>query len=449
MHASQSPAAWTIRSLFAPAHRPALGSTVGGRRILELLLCGWLAAASLLIGQEPVPRQDQLEDLILALDEATGPQEQQRIAERIKRLGKAALPGISQPPRGLSQRTELWLRQIRFEIEQSLNQQATQSTRINLVGRYTLAAALREMQQQTGTGFELAVDDTQPRDLEIRDTAFWPGLDQLLDQFKADIYRFSPPGTFKIIRGNRTIPRGKYASYPGILRIEPVQYSTTSNLANENQTSDRLALSVRWEPRVTPYQLEFDHAAVVVVDSAGTARPSQLTEKSSLTVAGNESAKTIEIRFDHIPREVTGIDSIRGKLLLKSLIGREKFRFPEVIQKKKQSLRKSEATVSVLDTSVEENQLKVSMQFQFDQPADALESHRGWMFRNQAYLVDDEAKQILPGKILTSTQETDKMGFVFTFEVADRGREYEFVYETPTAIREIPVDWKLGPIELK
>ena len=80
---------------------------------------------------------------------------------------------------------------------------------------------------------------------------------------------------------------------------------------------------------------------------------------------------------------------------------------------------------------------------------DAFESHNGWMFRRQVFIVDKNKRKILPKRSLTLSQQSNKIGFDFLFELPDGPQGCKFVYVAPTSIRNVPIQFDFRDIELR
>ena len=90
---------------------------------------------------------------------------------------------------------------------------------------------------------------------------------------------------------------------------------------------------------------------------------------------------------------------------------------------------------------------EVRMRVQFEEAANALESHRGWIYNNPAYLLDASGKKIMPATFETTRQEFDEVGMAYLFDLENPQR-HAFVYETPAAILRMPVEFSIEEIAL-
>jgi hypothetical protein len=77
-----------------------------------------------------------------------------------------------------------------------------------------------------------------------------------------------------------------------------------------------------------------------------------------------------------------------------------------------------------------------------------LESHRGWIYANPAYLINAEGEKIEVAGLEATREGPDEVGLSFKFAIDKPPTGYKFVYKTPAAILKMPVEYELKNIEL-
>ena len=88
------------------------------------------------------------------------------------------------------------------------------------------------------------------------------------------------------------------------------------------------------------------------------------------------------------------------------------------------------------------------MRLALDEDNHALESHRGWVFQNLSYLVGKDGETIDNAGFETTRQTRNEVGVAYLFDLPDGIEGLTWVYETPAAIVEMPVEYELKDIEL-
>jgi hypothetical protein len=110
--------------------------------------------------------------------------------------------------------------------------------------------------------------------------------------------------------------------------------------------------------------------------------------------------------------------------------------------------RKAGVTV-IIDQVRKNNEIwEVRTRVRFDKPGDSLESHRSWIFRNELYLIGADKKKILPGGYEQTRQTENEVGIAYLFELPKGPQGMTFVYQTPTNVFEMPVEYELSDLLL-
>jgi hypothetical protein len=91
---------------------------------------------------------------------------------------------------------------------------------------------------------------------------------------------------------------------------------------------------------------------------------------------------------------------------------------------------------------------ELHMRFALDEDNGALQSHRGWVFQNISYLVDKDGQRIENAGFETTRQTENEVGVAYLFDLPGDLTGLKWVYETPAAIVDVPVEYELKDIEL-
>jgi hypothetical protein len=143
------------------------------------------------------------------------------------------------------------------------------------------------------------------------------------------------------------------------------------------------------------------------------------------------------------------ITSLKGTLRVMMLGKVETFSFDKLL-KGKQQAKIAAATVALTDFRKNGDAWEVSVQLQYDDAGDALESHRNWALQNKAYLKGADGKPIEPDSMET-TMRTPKelgMGYIFALDKDKSPEKMTFVYETPGLVSTKDFSFELKGIKL-
>jgi hypothetical protein len=350
------------------------------------------------------------------------------------------------------------LSSIRNKIEDRIAKGATEGTKITLSAKkMPLADVFTAIEKQTGNRF---LDNREPDaagklpsanvTIELKNEPFWPAVDQILDQAKVGVYAYGGEDALSIVsRSPDDALRHNRASYSGPFRIELLEIQAQRNLRQPGGDSLKLQLEVAWEPRLRPIALSQPLADVEAATDAGK----QLALKQpqsvlDVEVPGGTQAAEIVLPFELPPQGANRITILRGKL--KALVpGRQvTFRFDDLANAKGKTDRRGGVQVTVDNVRKNNEIWEIHMRLALDEDNGALQSHRGWVFQNLSTLEGKDGEPIDNAGFETTRQTPNEVGIAYLFDLPDGIEGLTWVYETPAAIVELPVEYELKNIEL-
>ncbi|WP_145087613.1 hypothetical protein [Anatilimnocola aggregata] len=148
-------------------------------------------------------------------------------------------------------------------------------------------------------------------------------------------------------------------------------------------------------------------------------------------------------------RAVKQIASMKGKLMA-TVLGRvETFEFTDLEKIKQAEQERGGVTVAVEECRKNNEIYDVEIRVRFDKAA-ALESHRGWIYNNESYLLDPKGNRIEQAGLEANLLDVNEVGLSYKFDLGDAKSPagYKFIYKTPAAIIRIPVEFELKGIDL-
>jgi hypothetical protein len=152
--------------------------------------------------------------------------------------------------------------------------------------------------------------------------------------------------------------------------------------------------------------------------------------------------------FQLPPRQATKITSLRGRL--NALVpGRHvKFRFDDLANAAGKTQRRGGVQVTIDEVRKNNVIWEVHMRLSLDEGNPALESHRDWVVQNKSYLVDPDGRTIDTAGLEATRQTRSEVGVAYLFDLPDGLAGLSWVYESPAAIVELPVEYEIKDIEL-
>jgi hypothetical protein len=350
------------------------------------------------------------------------------------------------------------LTRIREAIEEQTAKAAVAGTKITLsADKLPLKEAFAAIEKQTGNRFidsrEQADDakaDAATISLELKDEPYWSAVDQLLDQAKLGIYNYGGEDALSIVaRDKEDGPRHGRAVYGGPFRMEVLAIEGQRNLRQPGRKSLQLQLEVAWEPRLRPIAISQPVADLKAVDEAG--QPIEVSQPEAVldveVPVGTQAAELV-LPFKLPPRNVTKVASLRGKLRALVPGGQVEFRFDDLAKAAGKTQRRGGVHVTLDEVRKNNAIWEVHMRLRLDEDNHALESHRDWVFQNISYMVGADGKHIEHAGFETTRQTQNEVGVAYLFDLPKGTEGLSWVYETPAAIVELPVEYEIKDIEL-
>lgn len=401
-------------------------------------------------GQDPPDLKAEVTRLVLQLD-ANQRSEREAAEKALIALGAPALnllpPITPRTPAEVKER----LGRVRTTLETANAKSIAEPSLVTLSGEMSLADALKSLEEQTDnrvTGYDRRGGQVK---VDFDKTPYWQALDELLDQAGLNINEFGGATNAIVLtaRPDSEMSRSDTGVYAGVFRLEPLRLEARRDLRNPAVNSMRLSIGVAWEPRIAPIALRQQMSEVTITDDRGEELP--ITGNQATINASAEtgmSAVEFGIPLPLPSREAKKIASIKGRFT--ALVpGRvESFQFSDI--KDSRDVEQQRAGVVVTFERLRKNVdlYEVRMALRFDEAANALESHRGWVYRNQAYLLNKDGIQLENVGLQATRQGTNEVGVAYLFDLPDGPEGCKFVYKTPALILQLPVEYELKDIEL-
>lgn len=392
--------------------------------------------------------------LVQQLDDAT--QAKRDAAEKtLLELGPDILPHLPAITARTPAETKERLGRVRSVLEAVISEATSKPTTVTLNGELSLAEALQALEKQTGNrvvGYERR-SGTQKLKLAFDKTLYWQALDEILDQAGLTINPFGgePNALVLMARPEDEAPRSGKAIYSGVFRFEPLRVEARRDLRNPNANGMRLAISVTWEPRVTPISLRQPIEKTVGLDGQGNPLAIGRSDNQSVLNASAElgmSAVELGIPLQLPGRDVTKVASLKGTLTALVPGRMELFEFTNLETTRDAEQQRAGVTV-VFERLRKNNELyEARVRVRYGEASNALESHRNWVYTNPAYIVDAKGQRLENLGSSEGSRDENEIGIVYQFDLPQGPKGCKFVYQAPATLLQLPVEYELKDIEL-
>jgi hypothetical protein len=381
----------------------------------------------------------------------------QQAEKELLDLGPDAIESLPPIRDRMPQELKLRLQRVREMLEKQAAEQATQATTVTLNGSMKLSAAIAEIQKQTGNKLldfrgQFGQNAVDPElQLELTNAQFWEAIDVLMD--KADLQLYPYSGQLKTLafvqRDEEVASAGDRVSHSGLFRVEPTRVEAIRDLRTPNVQGMRLTLEFAWEPRITPIAITHPLSALTATGDDG--QPLSVTNPEGtldVAVISTVGAVDVDLPFDLPSRDVREIKELTGTITV-LLPGREvAFSFDDLADANNVPQRRAGVTVVLQGARQNVDVQEVRILVQFDEASGALESHRGWIYNNDAYLLGPNDERLDYSSFETTRQQENEIGMSYKFAGPEGLKGYRFVYKSPAAIVRKPVSYQLKNIPL-
>jgi len=410
----------------------------------------------LLTGQADSTADDELVLTIRGLVRQLGAPElaEREAAERqLIELGPKVLDVLPQITPQTPPETRLRLGRIRQRLEQLAAESTARPSSVTLRGRsLPLSEILAVLHQQTGNRIvdfrrRFGHQVTDPvLDVDFDRTPFWHALDDVLDRAGLTVYPFGPERTIALVARDQTqLLRAARGVYSGPFRLEPVQIAAACDLRHPESRSLMLTVEVVCEPRIRPIGVQQRIADLSAVDENGDLLA---FDDSWLQLELDPTKGVLRVPMKLPPRSVEKIARLRGRLTA-MIPGRvETFCFDGLLDAANVEKRIGGTTVTLVRARRNNAVWEVGVRVRLDQPGAALESHRGWIYDNEAYLEDPDGKPIPYDSQDVTRQAENQFGINYIFVLDGPPERHAFVYKTPAAIVSTGFDYEIKDIAL-
>ena len=401
--------------------------------------------------------REQVRELILQLDAKTLA-ERSRAERGLLELGPAALKSLPPPELIDSIPVRESVRRIRLQLERRAAEESSGPSRLFLHGTLTLKNALQQMQKQTGNRISLDAAATDKGDEELSvnwdQTPFWECLDDLCDRSQLQWQLEKDSASIRVSRSkttNSSVPAPVQRSGP--FRLEAGRIEIRSTPGDDGQRMLRFNGRLSIEPRLRPLFLTVSATDLKAASEAGVPfEPWSPGARYEHPVG--DGSHEVPVVWDFRLPESTDIDrfSIRGRIRCQIAASTERIVFDQASLEKGAMRRRGGVTVRLRNVAFDiddSDRLKaeIGVAISYDGPGPAFESHRTWMFHNAAYLESGSGGRVDFNDFETTQQSDGVVSVEYRWRaLAAPSRQYQFVYEAPTLIVDVPLEINLDKL---
>jgi hypothetical protein len=427
-----------------------------------LIACGGLLLLWLTAGDVPARGQEAsdaaLRDRVTQLVERLGsdkPEARDAAMAALTKLGPKVLPLLPDPATLPAGERKDRVEKLRAALRTAEDDVKPSASRVTLEGKgIRLTEAMQQLQKQTGNAItdmreQLGADVTNPAfDLQIRDKPFLEALAEVAKLAEVDLEFHTGDGSVGLkpaMTAGGTTP----VQYTGPFRVELKKIGLTRDF-EAGTTLATIELDAAWEPRLRPMLLKLQAEGLKVIDDRGNeVKPQMQMASDEVVVRPDNPVAEINLNLQAPDRAASKIKSLRVKAELTIPAGIKVFRFPSLAQQNA-TVKQGDVSVTYQETEVDEQTWKVHVELSYPGGGAAFESYQQGLFNNRIWLQRSDGSRFEQNGGLNNTgSDGGKLGFEYLFvDAPGKPADYQLVYETPSRVITIPLEFEFKDIPL-
>ncbi len=237
--------------------------------------------------------------------------------------------------------------------------------------------------------------------------------------------------------------------YSGPFRIELKQFGLARDF-EAGTTVANLQLEVGWEPRLRPMLLKLKADELKVLDDRKKEVKPQVAEESDQVVVRPENAAAqVNINLDAPERTAQKIALLKVKAEVTIPAGIKVFKFPSLAQQDV-TIKQGDVSVTLQGTEIDEQVWKVNVLLNYPGEGPAFESYQQGLFNNRLWLQRADGSRFEHnGGFNNTSSDGGKIGFEYLFvDAPGKPADYQLIYETPSKVITIPLEFEFKDIPL-
>jgi hypothetical protein len=162
---------------------------------------------------------------------------------------------------------------------------------------------------------------------------------------------------------------------------------------------------------------------------------------------GGSSAQ-IEIQMQRPDRQAPKLKSMEGQFVISVPGELHEYRFEKFGGGGRQTQKYGDVSVRLEGSRRNGPVYEMRLFVEFGDAAGALDSFRGWVMSNRAYLLDAQGGRLENVGFQTYAASSNGVGISYLFQINQDPNSYQLVYESPSSITRQTIQFRLEDIPL-
>ncbi len=406
--------------------------------------------------------RDRVQQLVGRLDAEEEARRQEAEAALVE-LGSRVLPLLPEVTNATSEEAAKRLGRVRAALEEAGAAVDLGATMVTIEGEgIRLSEAIQQLQKQTGNVVtdlreQLGQEAGNPAlDLEIKERPFFEAFDLICEKAGVVPYFFTGDGSVGLMArepmmGGQQVSEvepGKWVSYSGPFRVALQEVVVKRELVSGRHVGNA-RLEIAWEPRLRPMLLKLASSGLKIKDDRGReVAPALEEEATGVPILARNPMVELNLNMSAPERDAQTLAEVKVSASMTLPGGSRMFNFADATKPDKQT--RGKMSVELVSAQVEDFVWKFRLMV--SQPAEAggLDSYQQGLMNNQIWLQRADGSRFEHNGGFSNLGEAEgKVGFEYLFvDAPGKPSDYRLVYEAPTEVVEVPLEFELRDVPL-
>jgi hypothetical protein len=373
--------------------------------------------------------------------------------KRLIEMGPTVLAFLPEESSRTSGEMKVRLQRIRQALQQDDIETFFEASLVTLQGKLKLRDAIQQISSQTGNDIKLdSADSMEGVEVELaaQEAPFWSVMNDVMSQAKLQVNAFgTTQGELVLSPGMQENPAAPPIFTTGPFRMEVVSAQSTLPFRSPIGGQLDLSINLTWEPRLKPVFAQLPMASVSAELVGGKTLKSsnpQAAPEIPLNLGG--CSTQIDLQLERPSRSESRIEKLAGEVVIAVPSDRHQYEFVKFGNGARQTEKYGDVTVTLEGARRNGSVYEMRVFVEFRDSQGALDSFRGWILSNEAYLLDAKQTRMENVGLQTYAITPNAVGIAYLFQINDDPDKYKLVYESPGAITKQTIRYELKDIEL-
>jgi hypothetical protein len=372
---------------------------------------------------------------------------------RLIEMGAGVIPFLPEVTPRTSGEIKVRLQRIRQALQATVIEEFFAASLVTLQGDFPLDDALTQISKQTGNQIVLQNQEslsTRTIQADFTQEPFWSALETIMSQVGLRINPFSTTQNELVLAAagdQAQLAPSAYTTGPFRLDVISVQ----STLPFHSSLNGQLALSFQltWEPRLKPVFMQLPMQSLSAQLDSGeslAATNPRAAPEVPLNLGG--CTAQVDLQLTRPPRTASLVEQLNGELIVAVPSERHKYVFEKFGNGARQVEKYGQVTVTLEGTRRNGAVYEIRVLVEFQDAQGALDSFRGWILSNEAYLLDKQETRLENVGLQTYAILPNAVGIAYLFQVNGDPDDYRLVYESPGSITKQRIKYRFNQVPL-